>query len=287
MVKQAEDDLSDLLEDSPEEEPEPTPIEKIIKEEEPSEIVQPVQLTGRSIGGLPITKAGEATEFFNFMVYGDPGVGKTRLVGSANEVPEMCPVLALDFDGGILSLKRNYPDMDVVRLKNWNDFQKLYMALKKGDTGYRTLAVDSLTEAQKFSMQTIMQDVVKKDSERDQDVPGLREWGKNGEQLRRLVRLFRDLPVHTIFTAHVALQEDKKTQIVSKTPSLSGKMARECAGFIDTVGYMYKKVVKGEIERLMLTSGTDTVIAKDRSDRLPKIVRNPTMRDIYDAVFSS
>lgn len=218
------------------------------------------------------------------LVYGNPGVGKTVLAGSADVVPEMRPVLFLDVEGGTLSLRDRYPEVEVVRVQSWNDIQKVYDALFNRQTEYKTVVVDSLTEIQKFSMYTIMDFVVRKDPDRDPDVPSMREWGKNIEQIRKLVRAFRDLPINTIFTALEKSEKDTRTGVVSIKPYLSGKLADEVAGFMDIVSYQYTKVQDGEVKRLLLTSATEKQVAKDRTGRLPIVLEEPNMDKIYDVI---
>jgi len=173
----------------------------------------------------------------------------------------------------------------VVRVQTWNEMQKVYDELRRGASAYRTIVIDSLTEVQKFSMQQIMHDLVKGDPDRDPDIPGMREWGKSIEQIRRYVRAFRDLPCHTVFTALAATEKDAKTGVSRTKPSLPGKLSGEVAGFVDIVVYYYKKVVDGEVKRLMLTTGTDQQIAKDRSDRLQPIIENPDMGTLFETIF--
>lgn len=209
------------------------------------------------------------------------------LAGSADEVPEMRPVLIIDIEGGLLSLGNRFPDVESVRVKTWDDMQKVYDDLYRGNHGYNTVVLDSLTEIQKFSMSTIMEFVVKKDPERDPDIPSMREWGKNIEQIRRLVRAFRDLPMHTIFTALAKSDKDGKTGAVKTKPSLSGKLADEVAGFVDIVGYQYTKVMDNELRRYLLTTATDRFVAKDRSDNLPATLEDPTMMKIFQHVRKS
>lgn len=209
------------------------------------------------------------------------------LAGSADEIPEMRPVLIIDIEGGLLSLGNRFPDVESVRVKTWDDMQKVYDDLYRGNHGYNTVVLDSLTEIQKFSMSTIMEFVVKKDPERDPDIPSMREWGKNIEQIRRLVRAFRDLPMHTIFTALAKSDKDGKTGAVKTKPSLSGKLADEVAGFVDIVGYQYTKVMDNELRRYLLTTATDRFVAKDRSDNLPATLEDPTMMKIFQHVRKS
>lgn len=43
--------------------------------------------------GFDIGPVSQRSQYFNFCIYGEPGVGKTRLAASADDVPEMRPVL--------------------------------------------------------------------------------------------------------------------------------------------------------------------------------------------------
>jgi phage nucleotide-binding protein len=242
-------------------------------------------LTEKNLGGLEVTTVSESPEFINLLVYGNPGVGKTVLAGSADAVPELRPVLILDVEGGTFSIRERYPDVDVIRVQTWPDMQKVYDALYKGEHDYQTVVLDSLTEIQKFSMYRIMASVLQEHPDRDPEVPSIREWGKNIEQIRRLVRAFRDLPMNVVFTALAATDKDNKTGLVTTRPSLSGKLAMEVGGFVDILLYMYIKRVDDANQRLLLSAGTEGQIAKDRSDNLPPVIIDPTMQTLYDHIF--
>lgn len=141
------------------------------------------------------------------------------------------------------------------------------------------------------SMYQIMEDLVRKEPERDPDIPSVREWGKNIEQIRRLVRGFRDLEMNVIFTALAKGDRNPKTGVTKNKPYLSGKLADEVAGFLDIVGYLYSKVdaVNGEEKtvRRLLTQKTEEYVAKDRTARLPTpVVEEPTMKKLYEYILA-
>ena len=244
------------------------------------------KLTKDNIAGLRISKPADEG-IINMLIYGEPGVGKTRLAGSASAVEEMSPVLVWDFEGGTLSLAQDYPDVEVARVTSWTAVDKLYGALYNNNP-YKTIILDSLSEIQKFSMAQIMKDVVAKDSSRDPDIASVREWGKNGEQMRRLVRALRDLPCNTIFTALSREEKDEHSGMTKIRPALPGQMKGEVAGYVDIVAYMYKKEVRTggerEMKTLLLTQGTERQVAKDRSGQLPPLMEAPTMKDIYEHI---
>lgn len=240
-----------------------------------------------AIAGLPIVKVADTPPQFNMLVYGESGVGKTTLAGSCDAVPEMRGVLVIDIEGGLRSIKEKYPNVAAVRVKSWADMQSVYEELYKGDHGYHTIIIDSLTEAQKMSMDQVMRRLVEEHEERDADVPGIREWNINIEQTRKFVRAYRDLPVNTIFTALMKQDKNPRTGAVKKKPSLSGKVADEVAGFLDIVAYLYTKEIEGTNKRVLLCGATEDTVAKDRTDTLPQVIVEPTMSLIWNAVKGS
>lgn len=234
------------------------------------------------IADLPIFRVNQAEPKINMLIYGESGVGKTRLAGSADAVEEMRRTLLIDVEGGTLTLRNTFPEVETVRVKSWADMQKVYDALYTGQYDFKTIIVDSLTEIQKMSMDGIMRKLVEEYEERSADVPGLREWNINLEQTRKFVRAFRDLPVNTIFTALVKTDKNQRTGAMKRKPSLSGKMADEVSGFLDIVVYLYAKEIDGENKRLLLCAQTEDTVAKDRSNYLPITMEDPTMAKIWE-----
>lgn len=246
-------------------------------------------LTERTLGGLPVVPVQKRAPFINLLIYGESGTGKTTLAGSADACPALRPALVVDFEGGTESLVRSYPDVEQIRVATWNEMQKVYDELRLSQThGFQTVILDSLTEIQKFNMYQIMTELIERRPDLDPDVPSMREWGKNLEQMRKFVRAFRDLPMNSIFTALVKQDKNDRTGVTTLLPSLSGKLAGEVAAFLDIVGYYYTKQVDqdGELveKRLLLTAKTETIVAKDRTQMLPMVVEDPTMQKIFDYI---
>ena len=238
------------------------------------------------LAGFPISTVGSMETNLNILIYGEPGVGKTVLAGSASVVPEMSPVLLLDVEGGTMSLAQEYGDVDVIRIHKWADLQKVYNKLYSGDHKYRTVIMDSLSEGQKLSMTDIMAKAVREDPDLDRDVPTMRAWGQNLEQMRRFTRGLRDLPMNVIFTALVDSNKNNKGKDAYR-PSFQGKTKAEVPGFMDIVAYYYI-VQKGDNQiRVLLSQQTPEVIAKDRTNKLPKIMENPTMSAIYSHIMGT
>jgi hypothetical protein len=253
-------------------------------------------LTTRTLGGLKIRSAAEANPHINALIYGNYGAGKTLLTGSADEVPEMRKVLFLDIEGGTFTLKHKFPTADVLRVTDWNQMGDIYSELKAGlAKEYKTIVVDSLTEAQFFNMSKVMRELVEAKPDRNEDVPDVREWQINQTQIKKFIRAYRDLPVTVLMTA---LMQEKKGPDgkLKKGPDLPGKLAHQVPALFDEVFYLYVKTLThaqlglegdGTKEaRLLLTGDTENAAGKDRSGKLPKIMIEPTMAKIWDRMMT-
>jgi hypothetical protein len=236
----------------------------------------------------------------NMLVYGAPGVGKTHLAATADLVPEMRPVVYLNIEGGDMTLRHVAPSIKKIPDKgsiSWLQFEQVYEALRRQhatdvnpqDVGFRprTVIIDTGTELQKMNMATIMRNLLLSEPEKewDEDVPDIRRWGKNTEQMRRWIRRYRDLPLNVIMTCHEMTDKDNMTGKVTYKPQFSGKLSNEVAGFFDVVTYLYVKneEVDGKPKtiRKLLTGALDGYIAKDRSGNMPQVIEEPTMGEIF------
>ena len=237
---------------------------------------------------LEVKPPSEHVEWLNLLIYGEPGVGKTYLAGTAEDDPRTSPVLFLDIEGGITTI-RHRSKIDVPPpLRNIKDIEKMYDKLYKSVTNgklyYKTIVLDSLSELADVDMRSIMEEAWRRNPDKvDKDVPSQREWGKSRSHMRSIVRAFRDLPCNIIITAHSAtLQEEG--QPTKYMPGFSGKLRTEIPGFMDIVGYLYAENEQGVIVRKLQTQGTRRVVAKDRTDALEDVVENPTLPDMWETI---
>jgi hypothetical protein len=255
----------------------------------------PARITPTSLGGLKLARVADMAPRINGLIYGEPGVGKTVLLGSCDAVPEMRKMLILDVDGGTLSIKDSYPNVERLQITKFAQLQRVYDDLfNDAGHGFQTVAIDTGTEAQKINMNVIMAKAVAaaadKGEVRDPEVPSFREWGISGEQMRGLIRAYRDLPMNFFMTCHVKDDKNEQTGAVKKSPDLPGKLARQIPGFFDLCLYMYSKEIEKDGEkkdlRLLCSAATEKIVAKDRSAKLPKIIQQANMKYIYTTVTS-
>lgn len=216
------------------------------------------------------------------LIYGGYGSGKTRLVGSACLVPQMRDVLFLDCEAGDTTIAtENDPAyakaassfISVVRVQAYKDLARVQEYLRvhcklrdENNTAelkrlekvlfpedeydpdsppkrFYTAIIDSLSEAEAVAMYQLLGITDKTRLDDEVASPEWAEYKRNHSQILRTIRAFRDLPMNILMTAAEAyIQDDTKKMIYQ--PALTGRLAKQCQGFMDVVGYMH--VTTGE-----------------------------------------
>lgn len=245
----------------------------------------PSPITSRNIAGLPIIKVSEKKPNLKVLIYGASGVGKTYLSGTSNNVEGMAPTLFVDCESGTYTLRKDFSDVDTVRVTNWKELMAVMNFLMNEDHEYRTVVIDSLTEVQKFSMYFIMSRFNKDPLD---EKAGWDEYNLNLEAMRRFVRDCRDLDMNVIFTSLLSIDKDAKSGRFIRSPLFTGKFKEEVAALLDEVFFYYpveqynEELGQDVTVRALLTSPTDTATAKDRSGMLDQVIVNPTMQILFD-----
>jgi len=200
------------------------------------------------------------------------------------------PILILDFEGGVLSTLDGLPGKgelwDHMQIRSWDDYNQAYDRLYKNSEGFKSVAVDSISETHKFALFNI----IEKEEERRKN-PDLIEQGDYGTasvQINRLVRAFRDLPMHVFMTAHAKDETDPREGLVKK-PSMAGKVAEEVPGMMEVVGYLaWTEDDEGELKRALLLQNWAKVRVKVRTPWGkvgPDEIFDPTITSLLDNLF--
>lgn len=243
---------------------------------------------------LGIEPLSNLTSYMNVLFYGVPGAGKTYLAATAQDHKDTSPVLHLGFEQGLLTVAYR-PNYDAKEIRSIDDLEKAYGVLEADQRSakphYKTLIMDNVTELQNLDIDTVMRETkatARNPDNVDVDVPSQREWGKIGKRLRRVVRGFRDLEMHTIWTAWRGEYTDEATNITHIYPKLSGHMKNELAGYFDIVGLLSEDIVNnGErVVRNLQVQGTKRVVAKWRNkpEDVPGVIEDPTIPMIWEII---
>lgn len=195
-----------------------------------------------------------------FLIYGDPGIGKTTAAGT---IPGK--TLIIDIDGGSQVL-RDCKDVDILTIhEDMEGFRDLFNEIHVVAEDYDTIVLDNLSELEKYML------VVLAESGKNEGVPEMRHYQRVQFALRDTCRKLRDLREdgkNVIINAWSMAMEVEQAEGIIKTlqaPMISKKISAELCGIFDIVGYMH--IVKGKdgenVRRLELSS-SDNYIAKNR-----------------------
>jgi len=151
---------------------------------------------------------------------------------------------------------------------------------------YRTVIIDSLTEVETYCMYQLLG--IGGDTKLDEEVatPEWTEYKRNHSMVQRMVRSFRDLPMHIIMTCAQQYSQDEQKRF-NYTPALTGKLASQIQGFMDMVGYLQMGTVKedGTMPRRLHVQPTGRFAAKCRfSSFKGSYFDDPTIESILEAI---
>jgi hypothetical protein len=168
---------------------------------------------------------------------------------------------------------------------------------------YRFCVIDSLTEAQKRSLDRIVDIKTKEISEGVKgNITGkgiifdtrtaatLPDHGVNTNQLRKLVRAFRDLDMHCIFLAlEMEIKDEDTGKIVSVRPALTTKLNHDVCSYVNLVARLYTKVEKEgkdtKLVRKLLCQPYGNFAGKDGTGRLGIGMSDPTFDTILSKIY--
>jgi len=239
-----------------------------------------------------IKRASEYDANLNFLIYGNPKVGKTRLASTAPEV------LLVDVDEeGTDSVRADY-DPRCIRIKTWTEINDIYWYLQAGDHPFESVAIDGLTGLQTLCMNFVLGDEASRDASRDPDSPTPRIYQKVSQLMKIQITNFRNLPMNTIFTALSRtrdvgeLDDDSPHQITG--PSVSPAIQSHVTAAVGTIGYVIKREVtvkarnsnktrKVTRTRLVL-DGMDGFILGERSNLFGNYVDGPNLTDMLETI---
>lgn len=241
---------------------------------------------------MEIRKPSER-QFAKCLIFAPAGAGKTVFLGSAQEDDRTFPMLLLDFEGGTESLAGL--DIDTIPIRSWDDYNEAYESIANGDvveyegeeydfSQYNSLGIDSISETHKFALLEILRK--EGPGRRNPDLIEQGDYGTASTQMRRLLREFRDLPMHVFFVAHAKETEIPREGRV-RVPDLAGQMAEEVAGLVSAAGYLAQFEEDGELHRTLLLQGDRKFRTKVRTRwgvAAPEEIIDPTVGDLLDAI---
>lgn len=222
------------------------------------------------------------------LIFGPSGHGKTRFLGTAQLDPRTYPMIIFDFEGGSESLAGL--DIDVAPIRDWQDYNEGYDFLQNGKHDYKSVGLDSISETHIFALLNILvvEEADRRNKKQNVDMLQQGDYGVALVQMRRLIREFRDLPLHSFFTSLATEELDAREGMVKK-PALAGAFRDEGPGLMSVVGYLALTTdTEGETIRSLLLKNHARIRTKVRTEwdakDVPNEIDEPTVTKLLDVL---
>jgi phage nucleotide-binding protein len=174
----------------------------------------------------------------SFIIYADPGVGKTTLAATLPE--EETLIITCEAGLGPLLGTKHIVFNVLQTIKN-NNIEKvmeaLYKTLRTTDHPFKNVVLDNLSEMEQ-------QLILNLTNLRGKQTPEIREYGDASYKMKEWLHLFRDLvfqDINVIFNAWEFPFEMRNSSGVVETrtyPLIGKKIAPQACGIVDVVGQL-------------------------------------------------
>lgn len=217
------------------------------------------------------TGTTEYGHYLKALVCGDPGSGKT-LISSTFPHPFYASA-----EGGMLSVWDR--SIKHVKVESSTDLKSVLL-LAEQDPDVRkktvgapmdTVVIDTIDEVARILIKERL-------AESKKDALAISDWGWLGDQLRAIIRGFRNLDMHVVFTCHLKSTEDSETGRTFVKPAIQGQVGDEIAAYVDLALLLRANTVvrpvDGESKRVTIRyiqtyPDQNHPWVKDRSGKLP------------------
>lgn len=224
------------------------------------------------------------------VVHGESGAGKSWLADTAP-----APRLVFDVEGGsrFTSSKkinwdpRNEPpepdgswDTAVVTTTDLDEIRRAYQWFAQGKHPFKSVVLDSLTEAQKRSVDKLA----------GTGQLTMQHYGVLLREGDALVRSFRDLTMHPTNPVDVVVficgSREKGQEHPVLRPAMLGQMAEQIGYVVDVMMYIQMDVdAEGKLMTRAQFVQLDNIAAKDRTGRLGVRMDNPSIPKMLEAIY--
>lgn len=230
----------------------------------------------------------------SILVHGYAGVGKSTF-GVSGPLPR----LIMDVENSSrFIMQRKIPwdpmtqpppvwdgswELCVVKIKTWEIAKRTMDWLKSGDHPFKSVSVDSISELQIKSQNTINSDGKMQ----------VQHWGQLLQNMGTILRELRDLigEDNNSIETMVLVSTSKLNEKGSLVPYLQGGIAAQVPYLFDMTGYYYvdqiPNTTTGELEshRVLFTGVHPLYEAKSRSPMMPETILDPNLTDIMNNLF--
>ena len=226
---------------------------------------------------------GDFPDDLHLALYGPAGVGKTVFAGTAYTEGR---VIHLDIDGTGSKAYKNHPEMlpfiDSRRFTKCEEVLAVGNELRQGNHQYRTGILDTVSHLQERHIQRLMKEKYAANPEKR---TRYRTWEDDfyeaGNQIKEIIEVFCDLPMHIIFLFHQRIDTDQATGVQRISPAVIPSLGGTIATLVDVTGYYTCNAkANGTEERKLRVKPTNTILTKTRNWFDKPVLENPTFKDL-------
>ena len=241
---------------------------------------------GPTAANMPKIESMSAVEARgNFLVFGDPGVGKTPFGASSPNG------LVIAIDKGLISAKLAGSKAQQATINTWEEFESLTKWLRVGHASeFDWITLDGLTMAQEKCMRFFLDEGHAKSAAQDDMVPSQAIHQKVQNTMKHMVGVYCDLPVNVMFTALPwnIETEDGEERVIPLIHGQKGATSNYVTGLMDAVGYAQRTENKAGREVFRITwKPHGAYIGKDRFGTLKPFTDNPSLPELADRMNSA
>lgn len=238
--------------------------------------------------------------------YGEPGTGKTTLLGTFPKV------IHLDIREKGSKVLKKIKGLKTIAIDSVQELEDMYWYLLKEKHDYETVGIDTVGGAQLLMIEEIMRKKKKKGKPGDWGSMSMGMWGDVATKAKELFINYRDLRdegMNVAFLAHrrifkVNEDEDDDDQTISRIaphmgPALSPSIVNVLNAAVDIVGETYigekykiikdlktgKKREEKSINyylRIGPNSSYITKVRRPKGDKLPDSLKDPEYSDLLE-----
>lgn len=233
--------------------------------------------------GVRVVKPETMTDF-SLLLFGMAGSGKSSLAATASKVPDLSPVLYIDFEGGTLPLVEHgdTSKITIVHCDDWTDFENvskkvILPALRKKEFPFKTIVIDTVD---------LMQELIVRHYGEANGGDGYAKWAAAYEQpVSILSRMFNYPSLSVVAITHATREQDQVTGATLISPTFEGrKSLTRLPSLFDFVGYLaWTEVEKGKTVPVLYLQQPG-IVTKKKLASIPAAIGNPDLGKLYSFI---
>ena len=221
----------------------------------------------------PILASEQEIWHIQAVIYGAPGVGKTRLAATAPN-----PIFVECDPAGALSLRDQ--DIPFFQINTMEDFRLAWGWLALHMDDFETIVVDGVSRLQQIGLNEIVPPS-RLDLER-------KVYGRSTRQMQATFEGLTTFPHHIVFTCDERLRDDEITHLKVVVPGLTpvarNILNRNCRLMGRLFAEVYMEDGVRKVRSVLQTNNDGQLWAKDTSGTLPPLIYRPNLTDIFNTM---